>query len=350
MNSKKTVFIGLVAMLGLFSALQGFGLNLGMEVRDRFTLVQSAPDDTGDAEITDMYFSIERGYVILSAKYNDYLSGAFTLDFFSSKKYAEGATVRLKKGYVQLSNLIDYHKMQFGLISNVFGEEGVAKAGCPTISPRLFDLEGLHASADYGFATIGNLQYFDWAVTAINGEGYKKTGSDLNTKMMFGVAANVKPIPMVNFGGSFVMDNPGDPNADDEYDKENLYHAALNFNHPYFGLGAVYYGRSYTAAGADDAVNSMGFAVYPVLHLKPMTGNAIDIYARYDQFDPNTDTDDDGWNRIFGGINWTAFKDSKNKVDVGAEFMIESYEMEDYTSTNKFLFQIKWAFDTKVSS
>ncbi|MBN2364474.1 hypothetical protein JXL83_10135 [candidate division WOR-3 bacterium] len=352
MNTVKTVLIAAVLSAGLFSAMQGFDLNFGMEVRNRFTLVQEAPDDTGDAEITQTYFSIDRGYVILSAKYNDYLSGKLTVDFLSSKDYKDGASVRLKTGYIQLSNLVQYHKFQLGLIGNVFGEEGVAKANCPTISSRFFDMQKLHSSADYGTAAIGNLEYFDWAATAVNGEGYKNTcgSANFNKKMMFAVAANIKPLPILNFGGSYVYDNPGTPDADDEYASNNIYHAAINFNHEYFGLGAVYYGRSFTAAGADDAVKSMGFAVYPVLHLKPMTGNEIDIYARYDQWDPDTDTDDDGLNRIFGGFNWTAFKDSKNCVYLGAEYMMESYEMEDYTSTNMFLFQVKWVFDTKVSS
>ncbi|MBN1620210.1 hypothetical protein JW890_05770 [candidate division WOR-3 bacterium] len=352
MNARRVLLVAAVVSTAVFSALQAFDLNLGMEVRNRFTLVQEAPDDTGDAEITQTYFSIERGYVILSAKYNEYLSGKLTLDFLSSKNYKDGASVRLKAGYIQLANLVEFHKFQFGLIGNAFGEDGIAKSACPTISPKLFDMQGLHSSADYGFAAIGNLQYFDWAATAVNGEGYKNTqgSANFNKNMMFAAAANIKPMPMISFGGSFAYDKPGTPNADDEYAVLNLYHATLNFNHEIFGLGAVYYGRSFTAAGADDAVKSMGFAVYPVLHLKPMTGNEIDLYVRYDQWDPDTDTDDDGLNRIFGGLNWTAFKDSKNRVYLGAEFMMENYEMEDYTSTNKFLLQVRWVFDTKVSS
>ncbi|MEO0073699.1 MAG: hypothetical protein ABIK43_03430, partial [candidate division WOR-3 bacterium] len=43
--------------------------------------------------------ALERGYVRLSHQWSSLFFTKFTLDFFSSDKYADGSTVRLKEAY-----------------------------------------------------------------------------------------------------------------------------------------------------------------------------------------------------------------------------------------------------------
>lgn len=131
---------------------------------------------------TSEKFALERGYLRFSHQWSSMFFTKFTVDIFSSDKYAEGATVRLKEGYADIA--VPFLKDFFltpGLQKHYFGLIYSWDYTHPDKS--LADDRGVCASADYGVtlngflpAGLGELQ-----LGVYNGEGYKYAGKYVNT-------------------------------------------------------------------------------------------------------------------------------------------------------------------------
>ena len=63
---------------------------LSMELWSRIT------QNRADQEVTRNDISLERGYLGIAPTFNDKIKGNFTIDLFSSDKFADGAGLKLK--------------------------------------------------------------------------------------------------------------------------------------------------------------------------------------------------------------------------------------------------------------
>ncbi|MGQ9677806.1 MAG: hypothetical protein ACUVUD_00795 [bacterium] len=133
-------------------------------------------------EATVSRFALERGYIKMSYQWAPPLSTKMTVDIFSSDKYPEGATVRLKEAYAALKMpLIPDFKFTAGLQKHYFGLIYSWDYTHPEKS--LADDQGVCASADYGLTLNGYLPsgLGELQLGLYNGEGYKYAGKYVNT-------------------------------------------------------------------------------------------------------------------------------------------------------------------------
>ncbi len=155
------------------------------------------------AEPSVSRLNLERGYIRLSHQWAPPLFTKMTVDIFSSDKYPEGATVRLKEAYADLAApfLRDFN-ITAGLQKHYFGLIYSWDYTYP--EKELADEQGVCASADYGVtlngflpAGLGELQ-----LGVYNGEGYKYAGKYVNTSPEFLGNLRITPIPGITLGVS----------------------------------------------------------------------------------------------------------------------------------------------------
>lgn len=154
--------------------------------------------------------ALERGYVRLSHQWSSLFFTKFTLDFFSSDKYTDGSTVRLKEGYADfiIPFLPDF-TITCGLQKHYFGD--IYSWDYTHPDKALVDDRGVCASADYGLtvngflpAGLGELQ-----LGLYNGEGYKYAGKYVNTSPE--LLANIRLTPFAGIMLGFsVFSNASD--------------------------------------------------------------------------------------------------------------------------------------------
>jgi len=148
-------------------------------------------------------FTLERGYFRLSHQWSSMFSTKFTLDFHSSDKYAEGATVRLKEAYADLAlPFLKDFKFTAGLQKHYFGLIYSWDYTHPDKS--LADDRGVCASADYGLTVNGFLPagFGEVQLGVYNGEGYKYAGKYVNASPEWLGNLRLTPFPGVMVGFS----------------------------------------------------------------------------------------------------------------------------------------------------
>ncbi|MGC9366745.1 MAG: hypothetical protein ACP5FK_06855 [bacterium] len=342
MVSKK-LLLSVISFSILFVTLAyGLDVNLSMEIWDRWTIVNQD-------SITENYMSVERAYFRIEPKFGDYIKGRFNIDVFSSDKGndANGAGLKLKYAYLDFVNLIDYHTITVGLMKNYFGT--IYDWEYPTIEKDINDLEHVLSSTDYGLGVTGKFDYFTYNVAVYNGEGYKKTGDDVNTNPCFMGNVRISPIEYFTIGGSIRYHKYGTVDSiNDEYNTQMAYAGVANINFDPINIWFEYIVDQDDDPNLDTTITAQGFTVMPVLSLKNMTGADVELVARYDQWDPNTDVDDDGHNRIIAGINWNAYKDGSNKVMIQANYERLSWEADGVDPVDVFALQFRWKFKTAI--
>lgn len=146
-------------------------------------------------EPTMSRMALERGYVRLSHQWTPSFFTKFTLDFFSSDKYSDGSTVRLKEAFADfLLPFLPDLTLTAGLQKHYFGD--IYSWDYTHPEKALVDDRGVCASADYGLTVNGYLPsgFGELQLGVYNGEGYKYAGKYVNTSPE--LLANVRLTPL----------------------------------------------------------------------------------------------------------------------------------------------------------
>ncbi len=153
--------------------------------------------------------SLERGYLRFSHQWTTALFTKMTVDIFSSDKYPEGATVRLKEGYADIALPLPDFNLTAGLQKHYFGLIYSWDYTHPEKS--LADDQGICASADYGITVNGFLPngLGELQLGVYNGEGYKYAGKFINTAPELLANLRLTPIAGITLGAS-VFTNTSD--------------------------------------------------------------------------------------------------------------------------------------------
>lgn len=148
-------------------------------------------------------FSLERGYLRFSYQWSPAFFTKMTVDIFSSDKYPEGATVRLKEAYadIALPGVRDFN-LTAGLQKHYFGLIYSWDYTHPEKS--LADDQSVCASADYGLTINGYLPsgLGELQLGVYNGEGYKYAGKYVNTSPELLGNIRLTPFPGIALGVS----------------------------------------------------------------------------------------------------------------------------------------------------
>jgi hypothetical protein len=307
-----------------------------METKVSMTLWNRYTADLTGGELNESVFSLERGYFRIEPTFNDKIKGRFNIDLFSDDDALDGAGLKLKYAYLDFSEVlpIPESKISAGLIKHYFGT--IYDWEYISIQKALEDKEGVVSSTDYGLALYGYLPggYGEYAVSVLNGEGYKKTGGDLDKEPEIAANLRVIPIPGFTLGGSVLYEND---------ESERLaYAGVVHFSKGLFELWGEYLVQDM------NEITGSGFMVMPVIKLKGMTGIDVDILGRFDMWDGNTDVDDDGHMNITAGLNWNLVRDENGAPMVflqlqGERTMFENDALDDI---DKLMAQLQWTFSS----
>ncbi len=344
MNLSRKFFILLLLIVTVPYILSATETKFEMELWNRMSLT----DDGSEADPTTS-FSLERGYFSIKPKLSDNISGRFTLDFFSSDDDTNGAGLKMKYAYLDFKNIIPLPKttLSVGLTKNYFAT--IYSWKYETIEKDPSDLWKFASSTDYGIVFSGQVPAakMSYNLGIYNGEGYKKNGGNVNTEYAYLANVRIKPVDMLELGASFSMNSKNNPN--DDMGEENPDHQAIT---SFAGMGKInmkgltllgqFLGKNVELDNVDDsdAVSSQVISVLGMYDLKDVTGVNMELVGRYDMYDPDTDTDDDGKNLMLFGANYYLQKN----VQVQANYQITSHEDEEDEDISQLMLQLRWSF------
>jgi len=309
-------------------SLKGGETKVSMTLWNRYTAELVDGDFTGSA------FSLERGYFRIEPKFNDKVKGRFNVDFFSDADGLDGAGLKLKYAYLDFSEVspIPESKISAGLIKHYFGT--IYDWEYISIQKALEDKEKVASSTDYGLALYGYLPggFGEYAVSLLNGEGYKKSGGDLDKEPEIAANLRIIPIPGLTIGGSVLYES-------DESDRM-AYAGVAHYSKGVFELWG-----EYLVSDMNDITGS-GLMIMPIFKLKGLTGIDIDLLGRFDIWDGNTDIDDNGHINITAGVNWNLIRNEKGAPMVFLQIQGERTIFEDETMADidQLMAQLQWKF------
>jgi len=196
---KPAVF--LMLLISFAGSLTAGETKLSMEIWNRYSA------NLDGTTLTSGLFSVERGYFSLEPVISDNLKGRFTLDFFSSDKFADGVGIKMKYAYVDFKTPVPDMSLQAGMIKTYFGT--IYDWTYATIDKSFDDKNKIVSSADYGIAASGLIPagFGEYAVSIYNGEGYSKTGSLADANPAFAFNLRLIPLTGITLGGSVLYED-----------------------------------------------------------------------------------------------------------------------------------------------
>ncbi|MFO8062804.1 MAG: hypothetical protein R6U31_07760 [bacterium] len=342
---KKGLLLFTLAIV-LLSAVSMYGMEtkFKMELWNRYTA------EIEDGTIGKSQFALKRGYFRLEPKFSDNIKGRFNLDFFSDDVNS-GAGIKLKYAYLDFSKLIPIpeSKVTVGLMKNYFGT--IYTWDYTTIDKDPSDKYGVISSTDYGFGYYALIPggFGEYSLQMSNGEGYKKTGGDVDINPAFIGNLRVIPLPGITLGGSVYYTQKGLLNSDE------LLTAGDTTTMSFAGIGKAAFGPvsllgEFLMKNVDNA-SASAYMGMGVLSLGRMSDIDLDIVARYDMSDPDKDTADDGSQMILGGINYYVLRTSKNKpaVWLQANYSRTMFEDANQNDIDEIAFQLRWVFSHTIN-
>ena len=307
-------------------------------------------------------FSLDRSYVTVKSKLSDYVSLAITTDLRDTKdenfgKFL-GYMIILKYGYFdwKLNFAPDLMTLRFGLQSSKYMEFSDNTIwGRRYIEKAPGDLRGFLTTSDLGTNLNFNIgKDAKWGTAGValwNGTTYTDL-QEKNKSKDLSLHAIVKPL----------INNP-------DFDKtmvgaqiylgtQNMYfdtaETSSDYKHQVISFGGKFNYKNYFDVGLDYWMNTLGkqyvktatdttdlkqttLSLNASFYLKSVVDEksalrTLDIFFRYDMYDPNTDSDAGKNNRnyLILGVECTPIKGIASSIN----YKSESYENSAYKSQN----------------
>ncbi|MFA4916611.1 MAG: hypothetical protein WC560_08075 [Syntrophales bacterium] len=293
-------------------------------------------------------FDVKRGYLTVKKEFFPWFSGRMTLDVTTVKDTSPGNNL---DGSVDMR--VKYLYGQFnipgaGFFTKPFVEVGLAHTPWLDYEEHVnlyrcqdtmfLERNGIFNSADFGFTFVslfgGTMdkgyqekasnaypgRYGSMAVGVYNGGGYH--ASENNSNKVLEGRLTVRPLPDIIPGLQLsYMGISGEGNqATNPPDwKVNL--GFVQFENELLTLTGQYYSGKGNQAGTDEK-DKDGYSVFAELKPNPK----FSIIARYDRFDPDTDTTDNENKRCIVGVAYHLDKHNMILLD---------YDHVDYEQSNK---------------
>ncbi|MEJ5307984.1 MAG: hypothetical protein WHT27_06790 [candidate division WOR-3 bacterium] len=341
MKLKKLSLLFLLTLI--FSTIFAGETKYGFEIWSRY---HATFENENEFVLTKNQIYSPRGYFTVEPKFRDDIKGRFTLDFVSLKDGVEGASVRLKYAYLDFSNLpLKNSNINFGLIKNFFGT--IYDYEYPVYETELSDKEKVVNSADYGVSFNGLFPggFGFYALSVMNGEGYKKTDSSVDLNPAFLANLRVVPFAGLTLGGSILYENKTllSPESVDTLISDSLrmaYVGLVKFNYNFLSLSFEY------VSNKIDSVEGNGYSGIGLINAKNLMNIPLEFIVRYDNWDKNVDNDNDSHQRIIAGTNLNFFKD--NGIIMQLSYDRTMYEDTTKVDLNGMVFQMKWKFSNTI--
>lgn len=349
---KRSLLIALICSMipvaSLFAALNPKESTIEAYTWFRYTGVLDLEKKEPKDIVRENMFGLERGYLRWNHCFTPEIESRVNVDIFSSDEFPDGAGLKLKYGYVDFKGIVQDGKLTVGLQKPYFGV--IYDWEYITIQKSLEDKEKVIASADYGVSLNGNIPkgYGEYAIEIINGEGYKNYGSRVNIYPALLANLRVIPLPGITLGGSVLYERSGFLDTlKTEYDQRLLYAGVGRIVIGPLDIWAEYLMADRGPIGK--TTKSAGFMVMPILNLKKLTGIDLDLIARLDRWDKDTEKSEDAHMRATGGLNWHIMRRAKGKMGVVLQVNWERtmYEEAGKNPKDAIMAQLRWEFASK---
>ena len=338
-----SIALVLLAMSAVWAGLAPGGSQIQAKTWFRYAY------ETCDGETEYSGFDVARGYFVWTHQFTDRIGSKFNIDVYSSDKDTDtkGAGLKIKAAYLEFKNLpFKDAQIQAGVIKNYFGT--VYDWNYTTIQKALEDKEKVGSSADAGIALAGYIPsgFGEYHIGLYNGEGYSKFGSNINKYPTLGGNVRFIPIPGLTLGGSAQFTNDEETTIDTlgvETTKSWSIMKAAGVGR--FAMGPVDLWGEFLMQKVDETT-SQGFMIMPTV----MLGKNLQILARYDNWDKDTENDDDAHSRMIVGLNWFISKNKNGKPETQIQVNWERKipEAEGANPVDEFIFQLRWEFKSNA--
>jgi len=325
MRSYKLVLLGLLLLVPLHAEADP-GAKLKTYTWFRYTMGKE------NRQLKENQFAVKRGYLRWEYTFSDAIKSRVTVDLFSSDKDPHGAGLKLKDAYMDLDYLIPGGKIKVGLQKTYFGL--IYDWDYLPIEKSLEDKQKLVASRDYGVSIGGYLPqgYGEWQLEVVNGEGYKHTGEQVNTKPAYVANLRLIPVPGITVGASILREQSGQS----PYQKRLLIAAMGRI-----ARGTIDTWLEYLHCEKGE-VKSRGFMIMPIVNIRPKLG----LIVRYDFWDKDTDKERDALARYIAGLNYYLVKETRGPRTMLQVFW-EREDPEEGDTKDKYMVQLRWEFASK---
>ena len=312
-----------------------------------------------DGQVVDLKgwneFSLDRSYVTVKSKLSDYTSLNITTDLRKTSGY-DGYAIVLKFGFAdwKLNFAPDLVTLRLGLQPTKYLEAMDSQMwNRRYILNSIGDLNGFLTTSDLGANlnfNLGEKAKYGWAgVSIFNGTKYNDlTENNKNKDLNFYVVAK----PLVNssdFKESMLAAQfyTGTQNEVIDTTME-----ASDYKRQIISFGGNLAYKGMFNVGADIWMNTLGqgpdssdmkqqaMSFFGALYLKDLVGEesplrTIDLFGRYDMYDPNTDADNDGDNWMIFGVECMPIKGVAASVNYRSHgFQNENLDSENYLYLN----------------
>lgn len=240
-------------------------------------------------------------------------------------------SVFVKDAYLTWKNVFSGSNLIFGVQPTAAYDISEAAWGYRFLEKTIMDLRGIVPSRDLGIALKGKLVsdgMVNYWVMIANGSG-NNPESDKYKRY----SANVQVKPITNLQATVYVDykDAGQKLVSGSLASNSTTIEALfiNYSEPFaynFGFEAFMQSQSnqFTPTGATTpkTQSGLGYSLWGSYNIMP----ELSVVARYDSYDPNTDSDNkakgDLRNYIIGGLSWKADKN----VSISPNILYETYE------------------------
>jgi hypothetical protein len=266
----------------------------------------------------------------------------------SVPSYYTGWSVRLKNAYVDL-DLIPMTTIRAGMIGTPWIPTVEKAWGYRFVKPTLTDAERLFSSADMGAAVIVKIPdgYGEFMLAVLNGTGYSKPEDNKYKDIVPRITLTPFPQDAILKGlgvsGYYYLGKTA--SGDTSLDRTRL-GAMLNFSYDFINIGGEFdtsKDQSLDKNSATVDTNGSGFSAFGEVKFTkflPAPLNNLGVLARFDSWDPNTDTDDDGNSVILAGLTYNVVKNVRAVLDLQQT----SYQSADKDSTSQIMVQVEVKF------
>ena len=315
-------------MKHLVIILSIFAMAIGADTKIGGTTYFDYTSGKDDADESTSAFNFKRQYISFSGQASDDIKYKFVVDVGATNKLSgedTRLTAFLKKA--QIDYKTSFANISMGVIgTNTYGVQE-KNWGYRFIEKSSMDLYGFSSTADIG---IGFSKSFtddlNMSLQMVNGEGYKSPQSDKYHKISLNAT----------YGEAKLHKNDG-YNVGLVYSTEGSDDDPTNVTSLFGG-----YAANGLRLGVENATKTKGDLTESITSISANYGikDNMDVFVRYDMYDPNADMDEDGRSYMITGVVFNC----GNGLSMAPNMGITSYEDADADSETEYKLNIQYKF------
>lgn len=311
----KKITLGAWLTIGCWSLGHAADVKLGGLVFTHYEYVLSDYLSNGIRANDRNAFDVSRVYLNASSKMDDRFDVFVQLETNQSSRDNTANQTYLKQAWVRWSEVYPRASLRFGMVPATWRsfEEGIWKLRF--VAKILEDEEGLLSASDRGVLLSGKIPYVAYDALISNGEGTGgrgTTGNETNKYKDYALRMAVSPFQQPGLKGVKINLQVDEGNKGENWPRDRVL-SGLSYESTRFNIWGAYYsardGKSVVTG--TDTVKGAGFSFHSIVNLS----KGYWVFARVDQWDPNTNTADDAHRRFYYGLGRTLSENIRVSVD-----------------------------------